>query len=89
MNCINTNKGSATILIMLIAGVIMTVGLGFNWLVREHIKAAEGLKKKAEAILKARSACDSLIYLILNGQPSQKDLLLSGVKDLTKLTSIP
>jgi general secretion pathway protein K len=89
MNPINTNKGSATILIMLIAGVIMTVGLGFNWLVREHIKASEGLKKKAEAILKARSAYDSLIYLMLNGQTSQKDMVLSGVQDLTKLTAIP
>jgi general secretion pathway protein K len=89
MNYITNNKGSVTILIILIAGVIMTVGLGFNWLVREHIKASMGLKNKAEAILKARSAYDTLIYLMLNGQLSEKEMMFSGVQDLTKLTSIP
>ena len=74
---------------MLIAGVIITVGLGFNWLVREHIKASEGLKQKAEAILKARSAYDTLIYIMLNGQISAKSILLSGVDNLTGLKTIP
>jgi len=67
----------------------MTVGLGFNWLVREHIKASMGLRNKAEAILKARSAYDTLIYLMLNGQMSPKEVILSGAQDLTALTSIP
>jgi len=89
MNYITNNKGSTTILIILIAGVIMTVGLGFNWLVREHIKASMGLKNKAEAILKARSAYDTLIYLMLNGQLAENEMIFSGVQDLTKLTSIP
>ena len=89
MNYITNNKGSTTILIILIAGVIMTVGLGFNWLVREHIKASTGLKNKAEAILKARSAYDTLIYLMLNGQLATNEMIFSGVQDLTKLTSIP
>lgn len=84
-----SSKGSATILIMLMAGVIMTVGVGFNWLVKEHIKASEGLKNKVEAILKARSAYDTLIYLILNGRMDQKEILLSGVQDLSTLKSIP
>lgn len=82
-------RGSATILMMLMAGVILTVGLGFNWLVKEHLKTSEGLKNKAEAILQARSAYDTLIYLMLNGQTSQKEMMLSGIQDLTALKSIP
>jgi len=73
---------------ILIAGVIITVGLGFNWLVREQIKASDGLKKKAEAILQARSAYERLIYLLLNGRLSPKALLISGGV-LTELKAIP
>ena len=62
------NKGSATLLTILMAAVIITVGLGFSWLVKEHMKAAEGLRNKAEAILRARSAYDTMIYFLLNGQ---------------------
>ena len=89
MTSIRNNEGSATILIMFMAGVIITVGLGFNWLVKEHIKSAEGLKNKADAILKARSAYDTLIYLMLNGQITTKEIVLLGVQDLTTLKSIP
>ena len=83
------NGGSATILMMLIAAVIVTVGLGFNWLVREHIRASEGLKNKAEAILKARSAFDTVIYLILNGQLSRKEVIIVGGTGITELKTLP
>jgi general secretion pathway protein K len=83
------NGGSATILMTLIAAVIVTVGLGFNWLVREHIQASEGLKNKAEAILKARSAFDTVIYLLLNGQFSRKEVILVGGTDITELKTLP
>jgi len=62
------NNGSATLLTTLMAAVIITVGLGFSWLVKEHMKASEGLRNKAEAILRARSAYDTIIYFLLNGQ---------------------
>ena len=55
-------------LTILMAAVIITVGLGFSWLVKEHMKASEGLRNKAEAILRARSAYDTIIYFLLNGQ---------------------
>ena len=83
------SSGSATILMMLISAVIITVGLGFNWLVREHIQAAEGLKNKAEAILKARSAFDTVIYLLLNGQFSRKEIIIIGGTDITELKTLP
>jgi general secretion pathway protein K len=89
MKGIQSNGGSATILMMLIASVIVTVGIGFNWLVREHIRASEGLKNKAEAILQARSAFDTVIYLILNGQKQRREIVVIGGTDITKLETLP
>ncbi len=83
------DRGSATILMIMIASVIIIVGLGFNWLVREHIRAAEGLKNKAEAILNARSAFDMLIYLLLSGHLSWKEIIITGATDITELKSLP
>jgi general secretion pathway protein K len=82
-------RGSATILMMLIGTVIVTVGLGFNWLVREHIRASEGFKDKAVAILKARSAFDRLIYLLLLGEMTRKEIVLAGLGEITNIKTIP
>ena len=89
MKCISDNKGSVTILMVLIAGVIVTVGLGFNWLVKEHLKASDGLKSKTEAIVKARSAYDTVIYQILNGRMTQKEVLLAGGQEFSELKALP
>jgi len=83
------NQGSATILMMLMAAVIVTVGIGFDWLVKEYIKSSEGLKNKAEAILKARSAYDTIIYLMLNGRPAQKEIVVSGGAEISGLKTLP
>ena len=89
MKGICNNKGSATILMVMIAGVLITVGMGFNWLVQEHIRNSEGLRNKTEAILKARSAYDSVIYLILNGRMTQKEVLFVGGQEFSKLEKLP
>jgi general secretion pathway protein K len=89
MRCISGPNGSATILTMLMAAVIVTLGLGFNYLVKEHIKTSEGLKNKAEAILRARSAYDTLTYLILNGQVYQREVVISGAEDISGLKTLP
>lgn len=89
MRCISGHNGSATILTMLMAAVIVTLGLGFNWLVREHIRSSQGLKDKAEAILKARSAYDTLIYFILNGRVSQREIVISGAEEISGLKTLP
>lgn len=89
MKYIGSNKGSVTILMVLIAGVIVTVGLGFNWLVKEHLKAADGLKNKTEAIIKARSACDTVIYQILSGRMTQKEILFTGGREFSELKALP
>ncbi len=74
---------------MLIATVILTVGLGFSWLVKEHMKAAEGLRNKAEAILKARSAYDTIIYAVLNGSISAKEITMLGSDEFSTLKTLP
>jgi general secretion pathway protein K len=89
MKCTSGHNGSATILTMLMAAVIITVGLGFNWLVKEHLKASEGLRNKAEAILKARSAYDTIIYLLLNGQVSQKEIVVDLNNEISQLKTLP
>ena len=89
MRCISRDNGSATMLTMLMAAVIVTVGVGFNWLVKEHMKASEGLRIKAEAILKARSAYDTLIYLILNGQVLQREIVTTISSEISELKALP
>lgn len=89
MRSISPDNGSATLVTMLMAAVIITVGLGFNWLVKEHIKASEGLMNKTEAILKARSAYDTLLYLILNGQLLQREIVPAGGSEISELKTLP
>ena len=76
-------------LTMLMAAVIVTVGIAFNWLVKEHMKASEGLRNKAEAILRARSAYDTLIYLILNGRVSQREIVTAASNEISELKTLP
>ena len=89
MKTTRSENGSVTIMMVMIAAVIMTVALGFNWLVREHIHASEGLKSKAEAILKARSAYDTIIYLVMTGQFARKEIVVTGATDITDLKTLP
>lgn len=89
MNYIRDKRGSATILIMLIAAVLITVGVGFNWLVKEHISSSEGLKNKAEAIIKARSVYDSIIFLILSGRLLPKEVAFAGGEDIIGKSTLP
>jgi general secretion pathway protein K len=74
---------------MLMAAVIVTVGIGFNWLVKEHMKASEDLRNKAEAILKARSAYDTIVYLILNGRVSQREIVTAIGSEISELKTLP
>jgi general secretion pathway protein K len=89
MTYIRDNNGSATILSLLVSAVIVTVGIGFNWLVKEHLKAAEGLKNKTEAMLNAHSAYESLIYCILSGTITQKEVVLNKGEDLLGIKNMP
>ena len=82
-------KGSATILTLLVSAVILTVAIGFNWIVKEHLKAAEGLKTKTEAMMAARSTFDGLIFYVLTGELTQKAILISREQNLLGIKQIP
>ncbi len=74
---------------MLIAAVLITVGLGFNWLVKEHVSSSEGLKSKAEAIIKARSTFDTVIFLILTGRVLAKEVATPGGESIAGIVTLP
>jgi general secretion pathway protein K len=84
----SNERGSVTILIALLAAVIMSLGLGFNWLVKEHIKNSEGLREKAEAIIQTRSAYDDLLYIMLTGKITENAVMVAQ-SGITELISIP
>lgn len=83
------NKGSATILSLLISAIILTVSIGFNWFVKEHLKAAEALKYKTEAMVMTNSAYETLSYCILGGSFSKKEVALYNGNKLMGIDSIP
>lgn len=89
MRSIENSRGSATLLSLLLAAVVVTVGIGFNWLVKEHLRAAEGLKTKSEAMLRAFSVYDRLIYSILSGRTTSREVVLPSGERLLGVQSIP
>jgi general secretion pathway protein K len=89
MKYIDHDRGSATILCLLISAVIITVGIGFNWLVQEHVRAAEALKNKTENMLEANSTYETLMYSMLAGTVTQRGVLLYKGVDLLGVASIP
>jgi len=74
---------------VLLVMVILTVSIGFNWLVREYIKSAQAFQQKTEAMLKARSVYDTLIYFMLNGNFTAKEIILPQIERLPEIKSIP
>lgn len=71
----HNEKGSATILTLLVSAVMITVGIGFNWIVKEHIKASQGLRAKAEAMVESRSVYDTLMYSMLTGEVARGEIV--------------
>ena len=86
---IHKNKGSVTLLIIFLSAIILTVGLSFNWLIKEYIKNSQAFKEKNEAILKAYSTFNKLIYLILNSKFNNKEIILPKEENLTELKYLP
>jgi general secretion pathway protein K len=89
MICYRSSRGSATILALMITGVIITVGIGFNWIVKEHLKAAEGMRRKSEAMLKAVSTYNTLIYGILAGSTTPREVVINAGEDSLGVKTIP
>lgn len=91
MRCTFLNKqdGSATLLAIFMSAILTTVAIGFNWIVKEHIKTAEGIKIKTEAMLNANTTFDTLIYLLLTGKKTRMECILQNGNKLLDITNIP
>ena len=61
---VRKDSGSATLLVMLLATVIISLGIGFDWIVKEHMKATRDLELKTEGMLRSYSIMDKLLYMI-------------------------
>lgn len=82
-------NGSAAILTLLISAIMITVAIGFNWIVKEHLAAAEGLKTKTEAMVEAKSVYDALIYSISRGKLGRSEIVLSGGENFLGVDKLP
>ena len=89
LNKLNKEDGSAILLVIFISAIMTSVAIGFNWIVKEHIKAAEGLKMKTEAMLNASSTFNTLIYLILTGEKTQREYILQDGDKFLNIANIP
>jgi len=77
------DRGSASLYSLFVAMVILTVAIGFNWVVREHLKAGFSLSQKMEALVSAYSAYQLLLFTILPGKVLNKEIeLYEGEKYL-------
>ncbi|MBF0537170.1 MAG: general secretion pathway protein GspK [Nitrospirae bacterium] len=65
------------LLTIFLSAIIITIGVGFNWLVKEHLKTAAVLKDKSEAMVAATSAYETFIYAALTGRLLNNRLVLS------------
>ncbi|MBF0345579.1 MAG: general secretion pathway protein GspK [Nitrospirae bacterium] len=72
-----TQDGSAVLLTIFLSAIIITIGVGFNWIVKEHLKMAIVMKDKSEAMVKAISTYETFIYAALSGRLLNDRLVLS------------
>ncbi|KJU83612.1 general secretion pathway protein K [Candidatus Magnetobacterium bavaricum] len=70
-------EGSAVLLTIFLSAIIITIGVGFNWIVKEHLKMAATLKDKSEAMVRATATYDSFVYAALTGKLLNDRLVLS------------
>ncbi len=70
------------LLTIFVSAILLTVGIGFNWIVKEHINGARALKNKTEAMLKITSTFDTLIFYLLSGKRTNDSFILSAGSDL-------
>jgi len=69
-----SQKGSATLLTLLLAAVMISLSIGFDLIVREHMKATRDLELKTEGMLRAYSIIDKLLYMISVSEVTPKGL---------------
>lgn len=86
---LNRRKASATIFSLFFSAVILTLAIAFNLLVRENLKTSLALKYKADAFVTANSALHLLLYHILSGTFTQKEILLPNSNESLGINRLP
>lgn len=85
----NKERGSATLYSLFIGMIILTVAIGFNWIVKEHLKASDALQRKMSALLSAYSTYNLLLYTIMPGQFTNQDIILFKGKEYMGIEKLP
>lgn len=92
MNAISDLKkseGSATLFALFLSAVIITIAIAFNIIVRENLKAGLILKQKMDAFIISNTVKSLLLYSILSGNFTQKEIILYKGKELLGIEKIP
>lgn len=82
-------RGSASLFSLFISMVILTVAIGFNWLVREQYRASVALEEKVEAFVLGQSTFNLLLFSISCGRVGIRDAVLYRGKELLNLERMP
>lgn len=82
-------RGSASLFSLFIALVVLTIAVGFNWIVKEHLKASLSLKEKIEGFVEAHSHFQLLLFTLLPGQLTTKEILPYRGKDYLGVERLP
>jgi general secretion pathway protein K len=70
--------GSAILLTIFLTMIIVTAGIGFNMLVKERLNTAMALRDKAEAMVVARSAFESLVLAMMAGERGNASITMQS-----------
>ncbi|MGC9188123.1 MAG: general secretion pathway protein GspK [Sulfurihydrogenibium sp.] len=89
MSYTKNNKGSITLISLLFSLVILTVAIGFNYLVKMYLRNAFYLKERMDLELKVNSVLNETLYCIKMGSLDNKHINLSECRDFFKNTVIP
>lgn len=76
------NKGSITVLSLLMVFVILSVAISFNWYVREYVYNVDAFQKKTEAMLKAHTTFELLNYLVMTGIVTNTEVIIQAPSKL-------
>lgn len=82
-------RASATIFSLLLAFTILAIAIGFNWLVKEHLRFGLTLSEKMQSIVSAHSALNLFLFSALPSRFQFRELLLFQGERYLGLSSLP
>lgn len=83
------SQGSISLFAIFFSMVIITIAVAFNIIVRENLKMSLIIKEKMDALLLAKTTENILIYTILSGFFTSKDIRLYKGNEFLGIEKIP